>query len=263
MTQREPRRAAEAEGDWSRAGRAEADPTGANRSGAGNDALDRLGRIESGSVAMLAYDQIRALILSGEMPLGARLSQLELAERLGISRTPVREALRRLAGEGLVDAVPQRGFRVADLGLEAVMRRLEVRLLLEPGIARLAAERAQPQDLAALHAAIRLEAEATGSDAIHDASRLFHLTLARAAHNEDILSTLDALWIVEVGRRLLARRAGSPDWKPADVAEHESILAAVEARDGERAERLVRAHIVDALAHWNPVASEDTDTAAA
>jgi DNA-binding GntR family transcriptional regulator len=227
------------------------------------DALARLGRIESNSVAMLAYDQIRALILSGEMVPGARLSQLDLAERLGISRTPVREALRRLAGEGLVDALPQRGFRVADLGLEAVMRRLEVRLLLEPGIARLAAERAQPHELAALRAAIAQEAKATAPDAIHDASRLFHMNLARATHNEDIVSALDALWIVEVGRRLLARRAGEPDWKRADIREHEAILAAVDARDGERAERLVRDHIVDALRHWNPVASDETDTAAA
>jgi DNA-binding GntR family transcriptional regulator len=234
-----------------------------DREGPAHDALARLGKIESNSVAMLAYDQIRALILSGEMPPGARLSQLELAEHLGISRTPVREALRRLAGEGLVDALPQRGFRVADLGLEAVMRRLEVRLLLEPGIARLAAERAESRELGAMRAAIRLEAEATDPEAIHDASRLFHLSLARATHNEDIASTLDALWIVEVGRRLLGRRADEPDWKAADVREHQEILAAIEARDGERAERLVREHIVDALRHWNPRASDEADTAAA
>jgi DNA-binding GntR family transcriptional regulator len=212
---------------------------------------------------MLAYDQIRALILSGEMQPGTRLSQLELADRLGISRTPVREALRRLAGEGLVDALPQRGFRVADLGLEAVMRRLEVRLLLEPGIARLAVERAQPPDLAALRNAIALENDATDAEAIHDASRLFHLSLARAAQNEDLVSMLDSLWIVEVGRRLLARRAGEPDWKRADVREHEAILGALEARDGDRAERLVRAHVVDALRHWNPRPTDESDTAAA
>ena len=234
-----------------------------HQSGSAHDALARLGRIESNSVAMLAYDQIRALILSGEMAPGDRLSQIDLAERLGISRTPVREALRRLAGEGLIDALPQRGFRVTDLGLEAVMRRLEVRLLLEPAIGRLAAERAQPEDLTALREAIALEADATEPDAIHDASRLFHLRLARATHNEDIVSTLDSLWIVEVGRRLLARRAGEADWKPADVREHQAILAAVEAHDAERAERLVREHIIDALRHWNPVTDDETSSAAA
>jgi GntR family transcriptional repressor for pyruvate dehydrogenase complex len=152
---------------------------------------------------------------------------------------------------------------VTDLGLEAVMRRLEVRLLLEPGIARLAAERAEADDLIALREAITLEADATEPDAIHDASRLFHLALAGATRNEDIVSTLSTLWIVEVGRRLLARRAGEPEWKPGDVREHQAILAAVEAHDGEHAERLVREHIVDALRHWNPVTNEETSSAAA
>ena len=91
------------------------------------------------SVADLAYERIRGHVLGGDVPPGARLGQVELAERFGISRTPVREALRRLAGEGLVDFHSNRGFRVADLGLDAVLRRLEVRAILEPGIAALAA----------------------------------------------------------------------------------------------------------------------------
>jgi DNA-binding GntR family transcriptional regulator len=220
--------------------------------------MGRLEPIETNSVAMLAYVQIRALILEGEMPSGARLSQLELAEELGISRTPVREALRRLAGEGLVDALPQRGFRVADLGLEAVMRRLEVRMLLEPGIARLAAARREPADLVAMREAISLEAAARDSRDIHDASRLFHMSLARATHNDAIFSTLDSLWIVEVGRRLLARRAGAPDWQQGDVSEHQAIADAVERGDGEHAERLAREHVADALRHWNPVAEKES-----
>jgi DNA-binding GntR family transcriptional regulator len=222
------------------------------------DPHPRLERIEDNSVAMLAYAQIRAMILERDTAPGTRLSQLELAHQLGISRTPVREALRRLAGEGLVDALPQRGFRVADLGLEAVMRRLEVRMLLEPGVARLAAARRQPADLAALREAIALEAAAHDAHAIHDASRLFHLTLAGATHNAAIVSALDGLWIVEVGRRLLARRAGAADWQHSDVDEHQAILDAVQRGDGERAERLVREHIGAALRHWNPLAVKET-----
>src|SRR5919202_3586825 len=99
------------------------------------------------SVADLAYERIRGYVLGGEVPPGARLGQVELAERFGISRTPVREALRRLTGEGLVDFHSNRGFRVADLGLDAVLRRMEVRSLVEPGIARLAAERRKVEDL--------------------------------------------------------------------------------------------------------------------
>ncbi len=229
---------------------AQAQPTG--------EPVTRLERIETNSVAMLAYAQIRAMILEQEMPPGTRLSQLELADQLGTSRTPVREALRRLAGEGLVDALPQRGFRVADLGLEAVMRRLEVRMLLEPGVARLAAARRQAADLVALREAIELETAAHDSHAIHDASRLFHMNLARATHNAAIVATLDSLWIGEVGRRLLARRAGAADWRHTDIREHEAILAAVQRGDGEQAERLVREHIDSALRHWNPLAVKET-----
>jgi DNA-binding GntR family transcriptional regulator len=224
--------------------------------------LARLERIANNSVAMLAYAQIRAMILEEEMPSGARLSQLELADQLGISRTPVREALRRLAGEGLVDALPQRGYRVADLGLDAVMRRLEVRMLLEPGIARLAAARRRPADLVALCEAIELEEAARVSDDMHDASRLFHMSLARATHNDELVSTLDGLWIVEVGRRLLARRAGAPEWQHSDISEHRAILDAVERGDGEWAEQRAREHVAGALLHWNPMAAKETAAAA-
>ena len=223
--------------------------------------LAHLERIQNNSVAMLAYAQIRAMILEQDMAPGTRLSQLELADQLGISRTPVREALRRLAGEGLVDALPQRGFRVADLGLEAVMRRLEVRMLLEPGVARLAAARRLPADLVALRESIALEADAHEAHAIHDASRLFHMNLARATHNAAIVATLDSLWISEVGRRLLVRRAGTADWRHADISEHQAILDAVQRGDGEQAERLVREHIDSALRHWNPLAVKETAAA--
>src|SRR5918998_4478501 len=106
------------------------------------------------SVADLAYERIRGYVLGGEVSPGARLGQVELAERFGISRTPVREALRRLAGEGLVDFHSNRGFRVVDLGLDAVLRRLEVRAMLEPGIATLAAGRRTGRDLDLMREAI-------------------------------------------------------------------------------------------------------------
>jgi DNA-binding GntR family transcriptional regulator len=216
--------------------------------------LTQLTPIESSSIAGLAYEQIRALILSGEMAPGARLSQLELAERLAISRTPVREALRRLAGEGLVDALPQRGFRVADLGLDSVMRRLEVRQLLEPGIARVAAQHATPKDVAALREAIAQEERAEDVVEVHDSSRSFHINLARATHNDELVNILDSMWIIEVGRRLLARRAFAPRWRAADISEHTAIADAVERRDAEEAEALMREHIGAAVQHWNETA---------
>lgn len=208
--------------------------------------------ITSLSVADLAYDRIRSLVLSGEIEPGARLGQVELAERFGISRTPVREALRRLAGESLVDFHSQRGFRVAELGLDAVMRRLEVRAIVEPGIARLAAERRTEEDVKQLHASIEREQRARSGIAAHDASRDFHMALAHAARNEDLVRILESLWLVEVGRRLLSRRAAVSDWQSDDAIEHREIAAAVEESRAEDAERLMAQHVRSAMHHWEP-----------
>jgi DNA-binding GntR family transcriptional regulator len=209
--------------------------------------------IRADSVVDLAYERIRALILDGDVLPGARLGQVELAEQLGISRTPVREALGRLTGEGLVEFLPNRGFRAAGLVLDQVVRRLEVRLLLEPGIARLSAERRTSDHLTELDAAIAREAEAATRVAAHDASREFHLILAHATGNPELVSVFSALWVVEIGRRLLARRSVEEEWTGADVSEHRAIAAAVEAHDGDRAAGLMEQHIRDALRHWQEV----------
>ena len=214
------------------------------------EALASAGHIRADSVVDLAYERIRAMIDSGEIPPGARLGQVELAEQLGISRTPVREALRRLTGEGLAEFLPNRGFRAASPSIDDVLRRLEVRSLVEPGIARLAAERRTDADLAQLAAAIAAEEAATTRIAAHDASRAFHLAIATATGNRELAGVLEAMWIVEIGRRLLAARATSAQWKRTDVAEHRAIAAAIEARHGDRAAALMAAHIGEALQHW-------------
>ena len=208
------------------------------------------GPIRPESVVDLAYERIRSLVVQGEILPGARLGQVELAEQLGVSRTPVREALRRLTGEGLVEFLPNRGFRAAGLGLDEVLRRLEVRLLLEPGIARLAAERRTDEQVAAMRVAVEREANAATRLAAHDASRQFHLVLAKATGNPELVSVLSSLWIVEVGRRLLAARAASSDWQGADASEHRALADAVAERDGDRAAALMAEHIRDALRHW-------------
>ncbi len=208
--------------------------------------------IQPNSVADLAYERIRGLVLSGELAPGTRLGQVDLAERFGISRTPVREALRRLAGEGLVDFHSNRGFRVADLGLDAVLRRLEVRAILEPGIARLAAQRRTERNVELLNGCIAREGRARCGIAAHDASREFHVTLAHASGNEELVRVLESLWLVEVGRRLLSRRSAVSDWQSVDVEEHRAIAAAVaEGRAGD-AESLMARHVRGALRHWEP-----------
>lgn len=203
------------------------------------------------SVVDLAYGRIRAVVLSGELAPGTKLRQVELAEQLGISRTPVREALLRLAAEGLVEPLANRGFRVADLGIDAVLRRLEVRAILEPRIARLAAKRRTERDLENLNAAIVREKQAANGIAAHDASREFHVALARAAHNDELLRVLESLWLVEVGRRLLSRRWVVSEWPAEDIEDHRAIMDAVADQRVEEAERLVAEHVSSAVDHWD------------
>jgi DNA-binding GntR family transcriptional regulator len=203
------------------------------------------------SVVGLAYDQIRAMIVDGRLGPGVRVGQAEIAEALGISRGSVREALRRLAGDGLVAFEVNRGFFVADLGLDRVLERLEARLLLEPLVARLAAERRTDDHLTALRLTVDDERAATTAAAAHDASREFHSLVVDASGNEALRRIFDSLWIADVGRRLLARRATQPKWQHNDVAEHEAILSALARRDANRAETLMRAHVEAALRHWS------------
>ncbi len=204
------------------------------------------------SVVGLAYDEIRSLIVAGTLEPGSRLAQGELADSLGISRGSVREALRRLAGDGLVDFEVNRGFFVAEGGLDDVRQRLEARLALEPEIARLAATRCDDADLELMRESISAESSATTSDEVHDASRAFHFAVARATRNNAFTKLLEGLWIADVGRRLLAQRRRSEQWQDHDVEEHEAILAACEAGDADRAATLMREHVESAFRHWSP-----------
>jgi DNA-binding GntR family transcriptional regulator len=204
------------------------------------------------SVVGLAYDEIRSSIVAGALPPGSRLGQGDLAGRLGISRGSVREALRRLAGDGLVEFEVNRGFFVADSGLDDVRDRLEARLTLEPGIARLAAERRSEMDLEAMLETLEAELAARTSDAAHDASRAFHFAVAAATGNQAFVKLLDNLWIADIGRRLLAQRRRSADWQGSDIEEHRAIVDAIESGEGDRASDLMRAHVESAFRHWSP-----------
>lgn len=191
------------------------------------------------------------MIVDGRLSPTGRIPQAELAEGLGISRGSVREALRRLAGDGLVEFEVNRGFFVADLGLDGVLDRLEARLHVEPGIARLAATRRSEDDVQALRRAVVAERAARTASAAHDASREFHAALVSATRNDALVRIFDSLWIADVGRRLLAQRRRQPEWQESDSAEHEELLAAIESGDADAAERLMRTHVESAWRHWS------------
>ena len=206
--------------------------------------------INAGSVVDIAYQRIRALIEEGELGPNARLRQGDLAVALAISRTSIREALHRLTAEELVEFKANRGFFVASFRLDAVLERLELRLVLEPGIARLAAQRRTDEDVAELERIVDGQLSTANLRLAHDLSRGFHIRLARTTRNEQFVKVLDSLWSPDIGRQLLNRRSATPGWREADAAEHRGILRAVAEGDPDEAAALMERHVAATHEHW-------------
>jgi DNA-binding GntR family transcriptional regulator len=200
------------------------------------------------SVADQVYAVLRERIAAGEIERGARLHQEDLASEFGVSRTPVREALRRLAAEGLVDLYANRGARVATISAEQLRSSYETRLVVEPGAARLAAQRRPSEALRAMRAAIADEEHAGRSSERHfKANRAFHLALVAATGNQQLAQFMEHVWIGRIGATLYEARL-DPDGLEADHRAHVSIADAIEAGDAEQAEALTRGHLERSLA---------------
>jgi DNA-binding GntR family transcriptional regulator len=197
------------------------------------------------------YAAIRERIVEGQLARGTKLRQEALADELGVSRTPLREALRRLAAEGLVEFSPNRGARVAELQPADVRAAYEARLAFEPGAARLAAARRPAVELAAMRTAIARERRAGASLAAYAASRAFHLALVRASENEHLIRLAEALWVPGLAEAIFDRQAADPGYLRGDADEHERILAAIEAGDGSAADELARDHILEAFSRMH------------
>jgi DNA-binding GntR family transcriptional regulator len=201
------------------------------------------------SVVDQAYIAIRDRIDDGRLARGTRLHQEDLAAELGVSRTPVREALRRLAAEGRVELLTNRGARVADIDLAEMPEPYEARLVLEPGAAGLAARRglsaSQQRRLRAAIAAQRAGAGDVQRSFV--ANRDFHLGLVEASGNSLLLQFAEHLWVARIGAAIYERQAETRERMLLDADEHEAILEAVERGDARKAESLARKHVADAL----------------
>jgi DNA-binding GntR family transcriptional regulator len=194
-----------------------------------------------------ASQALREAILDGRFEAGARLRQTELADRLGISRTPIREALVRLQDEGLVELLPGGGVRVKLLNVDEAVELYDLREVLDGLAARLAAGRAGAAALAKLERALARMAqciERQDTNQWFRAHVAFHEEIVRAAGNRPLgrLSTVVRLSIRHFHPLLLRteRRLENA------YAEHRAIYEAIAARDGESAERLARGHIANA-----------------
>lgn len=198
------------------------------------------------SAADYAYATLRREIVEGRFAPGRRMREIELAQRLGISRTPTRQALSRLELEGLLALRPRAGLVVSVLDMDAVEELYEMRAALEGAAAGMAARHASPRDLALL---TRLLDEETGLGSepmnLYRHNRELHEAIHMAAHNRYLEKSLHALHdaIALLGPTTLAA-TGRP---VVAHAEHAAIVKAIAERDDALADRLARAHILGAL----------------
>jgi DNA-binding GntR family transcriptional regulator len=196
------------------------------------------------SLAEKAYVAIRRLIVTLELGPGSVINERELVEQLGIGRTPVREALRRLAQEGLVEVYPRRGMFVTDVDVRNLALISEVRAALEPEAARLAAERATDAERAELEELLdALDAGASDDQALMALDERIHRAVYRCARNDLLTTTLEQYYVLALRIWTLALDR-QHELKDA-VQEHRALLEAIHDGDGERAAATMRAHVED------------------
>ncbi|MBB3973950.1 GntR family transcriptional regulator [Hansschlegelia beijingensis] len=183
-----------------------------------------------------AYVALEELICTLQLPPGAFLSEMALAQRLGFGRTPIREALQRLARDGLVIVAPRRGILVSEINLKAQLRLLETRRVLEALLARLAAERADPAErerFAELARDMRAAADASDDLTFMRLDRDFNQLVAAAARNEFASRAM-------ANMTALSRRFWYQHYREVgDLAQsarlHAEVAEAIAARDGAAA----------------------------
>ncbi|MFN3259294.1 MAG: GntR family transcriptional regulator [Pikeienuella sp.] len=192
------------------------------------------------------HERILAAIDGGEFPPGARLLEADLATRFGVSRTPVREALRRLESQGVVTHEARKGAVVATLDYDQLGELYAVREVMEGLAARLAARSASAAEVALLFEMIEADEALTEPRALAQANKRFHRQLQRASHNRYLIETLGPV------RRSLSLLGGTtfaaPGRAESSAREHRAIVEAVAARDEAAAEAAARAHIASAYA---------------
>lgn len=186
-------------------------------------------------------ETIRDAILRGSLKPGERVSEPELAERFGISRTPIREAFRQLESEGYLQVIPRKGAVVASLSERDVEEFYAIKIILEGFAARMAAEKMSVKDIEKLEAINeKLKKLADEEDVknffkVHDE---FHEVFIKAAGNEKLLELINQL--IMRFKRLRLASLSQPGRMNVSVQEHEQLIEAFKRQDGKTADSLVR-----------------------
>ncbi len=214
--------------------------------------------VQRNTLVQSVVDQIVAQIKGGALAPGDRLpSERDLMKRLAVGRSTIREALRSLAMMNLVELRPGQGCYVKGLGVQNVIQRdllavlldrsmtvdlLEVRKLIEPAAVELAAHRATHEDLAALQDILdRCRAAHTAGKPAADLSAQLHVAIARSTHNGVLVMFMESILglLTERGAKL-EHIPGYTEW---ETASHQEIVDALRARDARRAHRLMARHL--------------------
>lgn len=198
------------------------------------------------SLSEVAYVRLRMAIRDGRFQPGDRLGEESLSEWLGVSRTPVREALRRLASEGLLVRGPWNGMKVIELDQQQVVELYAVREMLEGAAARLAAQNASDAEIDRIQEILEREGAVQGKlNLLGQINADLHWAIYRAAHNRYLMETLgylaDILGILRSSNFALAGSA------QAAHEGHAAIVQAIKQRDPAAAENAARQHIIQSL----------------
>lgn len=194
-------------------------------------------------------ERIFEAIIDQRLPPGMKLSEAALCEAFGVGRMRIRQSLLLLSSREVVDLLPNRGAFVASPSVEQAREVFEARLMIEPNVSRLAAERATVADLGRLEGHLALEHEAHAASRRRDAIRLsgqFHVLLAEVAGNTVALRMVKEL---VTRTSLIIGIFGSPGVSNCRDEEHDEILSALRTRDGEAAARLMARHLSHIQTH--------------
>jgi DNA-binding GntR family transcriptional regulator len=200
-------------------------------------------QLETYSLVELAVERLRRDILSGRTDPGERLVEEQLTKRLGISRAPLREAMRLLAQQGLVEHIPRRGARVATLSDDDVRELYEVRDVLERhAVAAIKAD----ADLTALRAALEVMRRATDADdrlELANAHRRFHVEVVRLGGNHQLAALYESILVrIQLYMAVNMRREAEVARAEDGVLRHERLLAAVAEGDVARIREALSGH---------------------
>ncbi|WP_201404587.1 GntR family transcriptional regulator [Kaistia sp. 32K] len=194
------------------------------------------------------YQVIRTLIVIGQLRPGQSVNEVEIAEQLGVSRTPVREAVKRLSDEGLINVYAQTGTFVATISRDALEEAYVIRSALEVESVRRAASKITARHIEALEDIIGQHQTAIGRKRYTDAIRLdddFHRSIAEVNHFSMLWRAVDISKAqMDRGRYLALPRPGSG---ATTIAQHQAILTALAAKDEQRAMEAMREHLDTSL----------------